>query len=67
MIQFDKKLIRNLNMNLIKIYCKLVKNYKKKYKFLTQFQHDLNTNTGGCYLINILNFYIIMHHFIILF
>ena len=67
MIQFDKKLIRNLDMNSTKIHCKMVKNYKKKYKFLSQLQHDLNINIGGCYLINILNFYIIMHHFIILF
>ena len=47
MIQFDKKSIENLNISLTKIYCKMVKNYKKKYKFLIQLQYDLNTNTGG--------------------
>ncbi len=36
MIQFDKKSIGNLDMSLTKIHCKLVKNYKKKYKFSTQ-------------------------------
>ncbi len=42
MIQFDKKLIGNLDMNSTKIYYKMVKNYKKKYKFSIQLQHNFN-------------------------
>ena len=42
MIQFDKKSIENLNMSSTKIHCKLVKNYKKKYKFSTQLQYNFN-------------------------
>ncbi len=45
MIQFDKKSIGNLNISSIKIHCKLVKNYKKKYKFSTQLQHNFNTTS----------------------
>ena len=45
MIQFDKKSIGNLDMSSTKIHCKMVKNYKKKYKFLTQLQHNFNTTS----------------------
>ncbi len=45
MIQFDKKSIGNLDMSSTKIHCKMVKNYKKKYKFSTQLQHNFNTTS----------------------